>query len=346
MEQPIEQMLDMMVQPGFCVRDGRIELANPAARGLLVEPGDQILPLLATGQEEYAAFAGGCLYLVLDLGGRRRGASVTRMEGWDVFLIDEEPESRELNALALAAQNLRAPLGSILLAASEISRSGELTAQAGRLNRGLNQLLRMVNNMSDALMYASVSQKELVNLTAVFHETFEKAQTLLAQTGLTLRYDGPGENLLGLADTQQLERAVLNILANAAKFLGGSGSISAKLTHKGRMLRLSIEDDGPGIPDEILNQIFRRYLRQPALEDSRYGLGLGMVLVRTAAANHGGTVLIDNPGGARITMTMALEPADSADLCSPVLMVDYAGGWDHALMELSGVLPSELYEKN
>lgn len=346
MEQPIEQMLDMMVQPGFCVRNGRIALANPAARGLLAEPGDEVLPLLATGQEEYAAFAGGCLYLSVQLGGRCRGASVTRMEDWDVFLIDEEPESRELNALALAAQNLRGPIGSMLLTAGEISRDPSLKNQSGRLNRGLNQLLRIVNNMSDALMYASVSQKELVNLTAVFDEIFEKAQTLLAKAGITLHYEGPEEDLMGLADVQQLERAVLNVLANGAKFQSGGGAISAKLTRKGSRLRLSIEDNGPGIPDEILNQVFRRYLRQPALEDGRFGLGLGMVLIRTAAANHGGAVLIDNPKGARITMTLTLDQSEDTALHSPVLMVDYAGGWDHALMELSGVLPPELYEKN
>lgn len=337
----ILQMLELMVQPGFCVRDNLVTQVNQAARSALLTTGTDVRTLLATGAEEYAAFTDGCLYLSMKLGDCILGASVVRMDGQDVFLVDSDPENRELNALALAAQNLRDPLSRILLAAHELQ--SENSPAMGRLNRGLNQLLRMVNNMSDALMYQSLNQQEMVNLTAVFEEIFEKAQTLLGEGGLTLRYEGPKEELFSPADSQQLERAVLNVLSNAARF--GAKKVTAKITKQGSLLRLSIEDDGSGIPDEILNQVFHRYLRQPGLEDSRFGIGLGMVLIRTAAANHGGTVLIDRCGGTRITMTISLSRKSGTMLRSPVFRVDYAGGMDHALMELSQVLPSEMFEK-
>ena len=92
--------------------------------------------------------------------------------------------------------------------------------------------------------------------------------------------------------------------------------------------------------------MFSRYLRQPALEDSRYGIGLGMVLIRTAAANHGGAVLIDQPEGTgtRITMTLSIRQSKETVLRSNILRVDYAGERDHGLIELSDCLPAELYE--
>ena len=113
------------------------------------------------------------------------------------------------------------------------------------------------------------------------------------------------------------------------------------------MLRLSICDRGSGISQNLLGSVFSRYLRQPCIEDSRYGLGLGMVLVRSAAANHGGAVLIDQPEGCgtRVTMTMAIRQNTAGVLRSPVIRVDYAGEQDHALIELSDCLPASLYEK-
>ena len=69
--------------------------------------------MLSTGAEEYAAFTGGCLYLDLKLGGRELMASVTRLEDEDVFLLEAEEDVQALNALALAARELREPLSSM-----------------------------------------------------------------------------------------------------------------------------------------------------------------------------------------------------------------------------------------
>lgn len=345
------KLLDLMVQPGFCVQDYLIVGCNQAAQRLLISPGTDVRTLLETGAAEYEAFSDGCLCLRLNLEPKGCSAAVCRVDGYDVFVLDQETDSAELYALALAAQTLRYPISSILIAADQISQAAAQTgdpaaqAQSGQLNRGVHQLLRIVNNMSDALLYTSGSQQEIRNLTGVFSEIFEKARTLLEQSGLTLRYQGPDEDLYALADAQQLERAVLNILSNAAKFTPAGGSISARLTRRGDLLRLSIQDNGAGIQDDILEHIFYRYLRRPGLEDSRFGLGLGMVLIRAAAANHGGTVLIDQKDGTRITMTMALRQNKDALLRSPVFRVDYAGGRDHALIELSQNLPASLYEK-
>ena len=112
------------------------------------------------------------------------------------------------------------------------------------------------------------------------------------------------------------------------------------------MLHLQVLDSGSGIAQQIRSSIFHRYLRQPGIEDSRWGLGLGMVLIRSAAASHGGTVLIDSPTGAgtRVTMTLAIRQRTEAALRSPILRVDYAGERDHGLIELSDSLPAALYE--
>ena len=93
--------------------------------------------------------------------------------------------------------------------------------------------------------------------------------------------------------------------------------------------------------------MFQRYLRQPGIEDGRFGMGLGMVLIRSAAARHGGTVLIDQPNGTgtRVSMTITISQ-DTASLRSPVLRVDYSGEQDHGLVELADCLPLDAYYQN
>ena len=345
-------ILDLTICPGFSVKDNIITEVNQAAMGLLLTPGTDVRTLLLTGAEEYEAFQGGCLYLKLNLSSEGLGASVIRRDDRDIFLLDQIHDDNVLRALALAAQELRDAMTSTIIAADQLSDYLPATDPAAaehmaRLDRGICRMLRIVGNMSDAQLWPYLPRQESWNIDSVFAEIFEKAQTLAAHAGIQVTYQGLAKELRILADKAQLERAVLNILSNSLKFTPKGGRIQAKLTMRGRMLRLSIQDNGCGIREDIRSTLFSRYLRQPAVEDSRFGLGLGMVLIRSAAAAHGGTVLVDQPEGqgTRVTLTLAIRQNSVSMVRSPMPPVDYAGERDHGLLELSETLPTELYQK-
>lgn len=349
-------MLDLMVHPGFCVKDNIILHANQAALALMLTPGKTVSELLRTGKEEYAAFKGDCLYLTLDIGGECRSASVTQVEDYHVFLLDQDADQAELQAMALAAQELREPLAKVMITADRLFPMAALQddpehrEQAARLNRGLLQLLRVIGNMSDAQRYAADrgANLETRNVTSLMQEIFDRSGELVSQAGVTLTFRNLDAPVDCLVDSEKLERAVLNILSNAIKFTPQGGTVDCSLTRRGNMLCLQVQDSGTGIPDAIRSQLHSRYRRQPGIEESRYGIGLGMVLIRSAAAIHGGAVLVDRPDGCgtRITMTLAIRRAQGSTLRSPVLRMDYAGERDHGLVELSESLPAFLYEKN
>lgn len=351
-------MLDLMVRPGFCVKDNTIVKANQSAKSRLITEGTSVTDLITIGREEYADFQVGCLYLTLEISGEPCGASVTRMEDFDVFLLEEDADHKELQAMALAARELREPLTNVMTTADRLlpmlatQDDSSAQEQAARLNRGLFQILRVISNMSDADRYRTSSplRQETRDLRAVMEEIFSRARDLVAHTGLTLTFTSLPEPVFALADSEQLERAVLNIISNAIKFTPKGGTIDARLTQKGKKLYLSVQDNGRGIPEEIRSTVHSRYLRHPGIEDSRFGIGLGMVFIRSAAASHGGTVLIDHPSetGTRITMTIGLRQKKPGTFSSNILRVDYAGERDHGLIELSDSLPADLYqaEKN
>ena len=339
-------MLDLLTAPGFCVKENKIIKVNAAAAALLFEEGMDVSAMLSSGSSEYKAFSHGCLCLSVEKDGHIWNASVTRQQDMDVFVLEPDAPQSELQALALAARELRAPLNSTMLMADKLlsQEDPEVRDQAARLNRGLYQLLRIVGNMSDAGYTPTSARHSLHNINTVMDEIFQKAQLLTEAAGLTLQYQGPQESISCLCDPQRLERSVNNILSNAIKFTPKGGNIHASLTQSGNMLRLSIQDSGSGIGDALMRSVFYRYLRQPALEDSRYGIGLGMVLVRSVATEHGGTVLIDQPEGTgtRVTLTIAIrqeEPRLSSNILYPV-----SGGYDPGLIEFSEVLPAAMYD--
>ena len=346
-------ILELVPQSAFLVSENKVQLVNQAARQLLIEPGTPIEVLLEQNTEEYAAFEGGCLCLTLILSGCPVHSCVTRMGSTDLFVIDRAEEQAELKAMALTAMSLREPLSDImaikahLLNAVEQDPTPSMQAWIGQLNRRINQIHRMVCNMTNATQYASDAAPRMVcqDVCAVVEEIFTLASDPIERTGFRLRYSGPNEVIPCIIAPERLERAIYNILSNAMKHAPAGSTIEATLTHKGNKLYLSIQDEGPGIPEHMLSSLYWRYRRQPAIETQPVGMGLGMVLVRGTAAAHGGAVLIDQPKGkgTRITMSFSIRGADSNILRSTTKFVDYAGEFNHALLELSDVLPAEFY---
>ena len=349
-------MLEMVMQPAFYVKDGIITMVNQAARRLLIEADTPVSALLGQDAEEYEAFQGGCLCLTLELSGCPHHTSVTRMEGHDLFVIDQESHQAELRAMALTAMGLREPLSDIMAVTDQLFPSEEksddpLTQnRLCQMHRRLNQLHRIVCNMTDAIHYASDLPPRMTcqDVCAVVEEIFDRAGELVTGSGFRLTYSGPQEPIYCMISAERLERAVYNMLSNSMKYTPVGTLIDAKLTHRNGKLYLSIQDHGSGIPSQLLGSVYSRYRRQPGIEDQPYGLGLGMVLVRGTAAAHGGTVLIDQPAGSgtRITMSLAIRKCQDSTVRSGMLRVDYAGERDHGLLELSDVLPPEFYAKN
>ena len=341
----IYDLLDMMVQPVFCVKENTILRANTAAKKMTLAEGMDIRPLLATGGEEYAALEEGCLYLTLSVAGLPVGASVRRVKDLDVFELEEDNDV--FRAMALAGTQLRKPLNTALFHTMnllETAKDPEELHQLSSLNRSLYQIMRVLGNMTDSGQ-ALPAQMETMDAPGVIREIFEKAVLLSRQSGRRLVYRDQGESIYCLMDRDRLERALLNILSNALKFTPKDGLVEASLTRRGRTLVLTVQDSGSGIAQDVMGSLFRRHLRQPGIEDSRFGLGLGLHLIQAAAADHGGTLLIcpGEGGGTRLVMTMAIRQNTAGILHSPIFPLDYSGGFDHSLVELSDALAPELY---
>lgn len=349
------QLLELLERPAFTVEQGRVSWANREALARLVSTGQEIHALLQTGAEEYAHLGSGSLCLSLQIADTQQGAAVRRLaEGVDLFLLDQEADLAGLKQLALAARQLREPLGNTMIAADRLFPELELTEAPGlqeqmaRMNQGLFQLLRIINNMADAEQYlaGALPNRETTALGGFFGEILEKAAALGEKAGVQLIYTPPVREGMGNIDRQKVERAVYNLLSNALRFTPKGGLIRVSLTLDREWAVLRVQDNGDGLHRQIQRDLFNRYRRSPAVEDGRFGLGLGLLLVRQTAALHGGCLLISEvpEGGTVAALFLQRNLPASSDLCSPLTAVDYAGCRDHGLVELSRELPAQLYE--
>ncbi len=331
MEQ-LDQLLDLLDRPAFCVEDGCITALNPAARSFALDPGMPISELLTSGREAYAEFTDGCLTLVLALPGGAVCATVTALDRGQLFILEPETAEDDLRMLALAAQALREPLSDVMALVDSLPPE---TRQLPEISRGLHRLLRIVGNMTPQPPF----RPEMIDLNALLREVWDKAQTACEAKGIRFTFIPSPAPVYSAADGGLLTRVIHNLLSNSMKF-SPVGQVRLELQRSGAFCRIRYWDSGAVLPPDP----FTRYLREPGLEDPRCGLGMGLRLVRTAAVAHGGTVLMTAPKEGGVLTELRLPLAQNTPLRSPRLRISYTGEWDPLLVELSDVLPPEFYK--
>lgn len=335
-------LIDFLDKPAFSVENGIIKSVNKAAAALCLTEGQPISDILGQGAQAYEVYQGGALFITTTIAGIPTPTAVFRVENQDIFLPETALSDQGAQTLALAAQHLRAQLSSVMATVQ-----AQHTDESGQLNRGLHRLQRTICNMADLSRYRSASPAmELMDITSVFGEIIEKASVLLQSDSVEIQYVAPENPIYSLVNYEMLERAVYNLLANAVKFSGEKVRLKIKLTQNKSSVLFTIEDNGSGIDTSLYASIYSRYLRQPAIEDGLHGIGIGMALVQTVAGAHGGTVLISAPenSGTKITFSIALRQRDSATVHTTIIRpVDYSGGYDHGLLELSEVVHPRHY---
>jgi signal transduction histidine kinase len=193
--------------------------------------------------------------------------------------------------LAAISHDLRTPITRLKLRAEFIEDEDE----RARLLADLDEMERMIAaTLSFARDDAAREDRRPVDVAAL-------VQGLADDLGAG--YRGP-ERMVIPARHMALKRAVANLIGNAVKY---GGTACARLDRQPGLVVLTVEDDGPGIPDADLERVFAPFVR---LEGSRSrdtgGTGLGLAVARAAIRAHGGDVVLANrpEGGLRATVTV------------------------------------------
>lgn len=340
----VKAMLAHISAPAFLVENSIIIATNASATHHMVTTGTKIEDILSNGIEEYQNFQGGSLFLSICIHGIVYNCTITQLQHYQLFTLEENESREQLQAFALAAQQISIPLSDIYLIASRLSGISEEDKSV--IMQNLSRLQRIIGNMSDAAKnLIPPEQMNTQELCSIFEEALEKASALLLHSGIVLQYSLPQHQIFSLAEPEMLKRAVYNLLSNAAKYASVNTSIYAELKQINHRLYFTVTNQqDPTCP--IPGDLFHRYARLPGLENPKHGMGLGIAIVQAAALAHNGTVLVEQPDSQslRITMSIAIRKAKGNTVRSVILKPDIYGGQDQALIELADILPNHLYK--
>ena len=349
------EWLEAMHFPAFIVKDEQIIMINTAAKRRLLDVDMRIADLICIGKTEYKSFKKGKLCLQISVAGLLYNATVAAYEEYQLFTLESEYETPELQALAKAAQALREPLGNAIIGLDQIINQDKetqaYTASTTEISRSLHQMLRAIGNMTDAGLLNKHTPKKLYqDAIWIFDEILQKAAAVAQKGKREFSYTLPKCSAMCNIDAEQTERAVLNLISNALKFSTPKSKVSAVLKVNKNTLSFTIENKSKELKPYIWANLFNRFQQEPMIEDGRNGIGLGLSIARKVAHMHNGTLLLEQLKNKtiRITMTFAIDTAPQSiipTLHSPIkLPIICANGMNNTLTELSDALPSTLFD--
>jgi two-component system OmpR family sensor kinase len=236
------------------------------------------------------------------------------------FAARIENEQRMRQFLADASHELRTPLTSIR-GYAELSRMrrasgrGEVQDDAETLERIETEGNRMSRLVEDLLMLARGDQSAELHLSevdmgAVVEDAVIGARAAFPDRPIDVELRS---SAIVYGDHDQLLRVVRNLINNACVHTAAGGPVKVTVWRQSSVV-VQVIDTGPGLPPEQAAQVFERFWRADSSRArSSGGSGLGLSIVASIVAAHGGTIRFDTDVSTGSTMTVTLPPADPGD---------------------------------
>jgi signal transduction histidine kinase len=180
-------------------------------------------------------------------------------------------------------------------------------SEVDRLTRLVGDLLLLAQAESGKLPLVSA----LVELDTLLLEALSQ-MSVLAKDRLTLRL-GEIDQVLVCGDPDRLKQVIVNLIGNAIKYTPQGGEVVVGLGKVDSQARLTISDNGPGIPEEDLPHIFERFYRAEKSRTrtrDKKGFGLGLSIAYWIVRNHGGQIEVANRQPHGTTFCVWLQLAD------------------------------------
>ncbi len=258
----------------------------------------------------------------------------------------ERREAAKSRFITIAAHELRTPIGA-LLGHLELIKSRLVEtpldadvktrlehsllvaiSNATRLENIVNELLKLVkeDRIAQTLRWQKVNMVELVKSVCAEHTDFFHERHLTLDMRLADNI-GPIDG-----DPDKLRDALVNVLINAIRFSPEGGTVRLAMRKiVGGMLELDVEDSGPGVSQDAMGGLFEPF--QPgddvahhstaANDQSGFGLGLGLAIVRRFIDMHGGRVYIQKlPVGTRVRFILPIERFEPLPSISELMASD------------------------
>jgi two-component system, OmpR family, sensor histidine kinase CpxA len=211
------------------------------------------------------------------------------------------------------AHELCSPLARIQVALGILEQRADEKQKAyvNDLREEVEQMSRLVNELlsfSKAGLTPQEIKLEPVNLASVARRVLELESPPGGQVDLQVP-----DNLSVLAQPELISRALANLVRNAVRYADRAGPITVSASRRDGQVVLTVADQGPGVPETSLQQIFDPFFREePSRSRDTGGVGLGLAIVKTCVEACQGTVSAKNraPRGLEVQIVLTQAPGD------------------------------------
>ena len=247
----------------------------------------------------------------------------------DLKLAEEalrDADRRKDEFLAVLAHELRNPLAPLLTGLELLRRSqvGTAVAEEARamMERQVLQMVRLIDDLLDTSRIARGKfelRRQPMDACAAVRNALETSQPLLAAAAHHVRIDLPDTPLMVDADPVRVAQVLTNLLNNAARYTPPGGHIAIRASEENDAITVTVEDDGVGIADEMLERVFEPFMQieDAAIGGRAGGLGLGLSLARSIVELHGGSIRAQSGGPGRGSVFTVSLPAVSRATAAP-----------------------------
>jgi two-component system phosphate regulon sensor histidine kinase PhoR len=238
------------------------------------------------------------------------------------LVIEDVSELRRLQRIRAEfidnlSHELRTPLTTVRLLTETLARDLDGSELPPRIRDGIvkidvetGHLVQMVNELLDLSKIEQGSAPlhlSQVDVGGMVRASVERLVLFAERQGVTLRAEVEEDLPPVRGDEDRLGQLLINLLHNAVKFSDAGGTVTLRARRDDDEIRLSVEDEGIGIPRGELDRIFERFYKvDKARVGVRGGTGLGLAIVRHIAESHGGRVWVQSEEGRGSTFTVAI----------------------------------------
>lgn len=190
---------------------------------------------------------------------------------------------------------------------------GEQVSMVETMSLQTSNMTRLLNNMIAIAGFDSGTTKielEPIALKRVVEEAIWPFRKAIKSRTISLKLDIPPDMPQVEADRIQLRLIVQQLIENARVYTDEGGSITVQATNEGAFARIDVIDTGCGIPPDLIDRIFERFVRGEESNDRPdRGIGLGLAIVKHLVEQHGGQVWVQSEPGQGSTFSFTLRCA-------------------------------------
>lgn len=216
----------------------------------------------------------------------------------------EVEKKRKKDLVAFLAHDLKTPLTSVVGYLTILCTRPELPEEEKKkftqiaLDKAkrLEELLGEFFDISKMDLRQGTTGEDRVQLTVLLEQVCDEFYPIFAEKGLDFQ-ENVEEGLATAGDADRLARVFDNVLRNAVNYSKPAGKVSICGKKAGKWIKIDISNQGLGIPEGELSNIFNQFYRLDAARSSRTGgAGLGLAIAKEIVEDHGGTIAAESTG--------------------------------------------------